>query len=181
MKKTVLVFGVISGLIMSILMVSTIPFLDRIGYDRAAIVGYTGIVIAFLMVFFGIRSYRENMGGGQITFVRGFVIGVMISIISSLFYVLTWEVVYFKFMPGFLEGMTRHAVDKQIAAGASQDAINKTLASFKELKVLYDNPLYNGLITFTEPFPVGLIVSLLSAVILRRRLPRTESAVPVHA
>ena len=71
MKKTVLTFGLISGAVSSVLMLSTALLLDRIGFDKGVIVGYTGIVLSFLLVFFGIRSYRENVGGGQITFGRG--------------------------------------------------------------------------------------------------------------
>jgi len=62
MKKTVLVFGLIAGVLMSVMMLITLPFIDRIGFDRGAVVGYTGMVLSFLLIFFGIRSYRENVG-----------------------------------------------------------------------------------------------------------------------
>ena len=70
MKKTVWTFGLISGAIMSAMMLATIPFMDRIGFDRGAIVGYASMVAAFLLVFFGIRSYRDNVAGGTIGFGR---------------------------------------------------------------------------------------------------------------
>ncbi len=76
MKKTVLTFGLISGAMSSVLMLSTVPFIDRIGFDKGVIVGYTAIVLSFLLVFFGIRSYRENVGGGQITFGRALSVGL---------------------------------------------------------------------------------------------------------
>ena len=101
MKKTVLTFGLISGVVSSLLMLLTVPFIDRIGFDRGVFVGYTAIVLSFLLVFFGIRSYRENVGGGEITFGRAFTVGILITLISCAFYVLTWEVVYFKIMPDF--------------------------------------------------------------------------------
>ncbi len=82
MKKTVLTFGLISGAVSSVLMLSTALFLDRIGFDKGVIVGYTGIVLSFLLVFFGIRSYRENVGGGQITFGRALSVGLLITLIS---------------------------------------------------------------------------------------------------
>ena len=66
MKKTILVFGLISGALSSLMMVLTVPFLDKIGFDKGECIGYTAIVLSFLLVFFGIRSYRDNVGNGQI-------------------------------------------------------------------------------------------------------------------
>ena len=70
MKKTIVTFGLISGAISSLMMVATVPFADRIGFDKGAVIGYTSIVLSFLLVFFGIRSYRHNAGNGQITFTK---------------------------------------------------------------------------------------------------------------
>src|SRR5258706_13691071 len=103
MKKTVVTFGLISGVISSLMMVATVPFADRIGFDRGAIVGYTAIVLSFLLVFFGIRSYRDNVGKGQITFSKAFAVGISITVISCIFYVVTWEILYFNFLPAFMD------------------------------------------------------------------------------
>jgi len=91
MKKTVLVFGLISGAVAAALMFLTLPFADRIGFERGYIVGYTTIILSFLLVFFGIRSYRENIGGGSITFGRAFAVGILITLISCVCYVVAWE------------------------------------------------------------------------------------------
>src|SRR5689334_9333143 len=84
MKKTVLTFGLISGAVSSLMMVATVPFADRIGFDKGAVVGYTSIVLSFLLVFFGIRSYRDNAGNGQITFTKAFAVGITITVISCI-------------------------------------------------------------------------------------------------
>ena len=81
MKKIVITFGLISGAILSLMMVATIPFMDRIGFQRAEVIGYTTMVLSFLMVFFGIRSYRDAIGG-SITFGRAFKVGILITLIS---------------------------------------------------------------------------------------------------
>ena len=107
MKKTVLTFGLISGALSAALLLVTIPFADKIGFDKGEILGYTGIVLSALMVFFGIRSYRENIGGGRLTFGRGLAIGLLITAISSTCYVGTWEIVYYKFMPDFSDKICR--------------------------------------------------------------------------
>src|SRR5262249_17654849 len=102
MKKTILIFGLISGALAALMMSITIPFQDKIGLDHSYVIGYTTIVLAMLFTFFGIRSYRDNIGKGQITFGKAFAIGICITIISCLFYVATWEVIYYNFMPDFM-------------------------------------------------------------------------------
>jgi len=66
MKKTVLTFGAISGVIVSLIMLLTVPFHDQIGFDNGYIVGYTSMLAAFLLIYFGVRSYRDNVAGGSV-------------------------------------------------------------------------------------------------------------------
>jgi len=168
MKKTVLTFGLISGALSSAMMLATLPFLDRLGFDRGAILGYTLIVLSFLLVFFGIRSYREQ-AGGHLTFGRGFVVGLLITVISCLFYVATWELIYFKLAPGFAEKYSTYMVEHLRASGASAQVIDAKVEEMRAFKQMYDQPLMNALITFTEPFPIGLLVTVVSAVSLRKK------------
>jgi hypothetical protein len=171
MKRTVLVFGVISGVVSSLMMFLTLPLIDRgtINFENGEVIGYTAILLSFLLVFFGIRSYRENVGGGTITFGRAFAVGILITLISCVFYVLSWEILYFNFMPDFTQKYTAAMVAKARASGASDAAIAARVQQMGQMKKLYDNPLTNAAITFIEPFPVGLVVTLVSAGILRRR------------
>ena len=171
MKKTILTFGLISGAISALLMAAYVPFLDRIGHDRGAYFGYTGIVLSFLLVFFGIRSYRDNVGSGQISFGRGFAIGICITLITCVCYVVAWEVIYYNFMPDFWDKYAAYEVGKLQASGASQAAVQAKLEEVNKFKQLYTNPLINGAFTFIEPFPVGLVMTLASAAILRRKPP----------
>jgi hypothetical protein len=176
MKKTILTFGLISGAIASLLMVATVPFLHNIGSEKGAIVGYTGIVLSFLLVFFGIRSYRDNDGAGQITFGKGFLIGISITLIMCVCYVATWEVLYFHFLPGFMDKYSAHVVAKLQASGASAAAVQAKMEEMQRFNKLYQNPLFNSLMTFIEPFPVGLVITLVSAAVLRRKSPRISPA-----
>lgn len=172
MKKTILIFGLISGILSSIFMMATVPFMDNIGHGNAGLlIGYTGMVLAFLLVFFGIRSYRDNMANGRITFGRAFAIGICITLISCAFYVVTWEIIYFKFMPNFMDNYGNYTIETLKASGASAAAIQAKIQELQKLKILYKNPLYNAAMTFIEPFPVGLLITLLSAAILRRKSP----------
>ena len=124
MKKTVLTFGLISGAVSAAMMLITIPLVDRIGWEKGEYLGYTVIVLAALMVFFGVRSYRENAGGGRMTFGRGFAVGILIALISSACYVGTWEFIYYKLTPDFAEKYAAHMVEHAKASGASQQKID---------------------------------------------------------
>ena len=168
MKKTVLTFGVLSGLVSSALMLGTVPFMHRIGFDLGLVVGYTGIVLSFLLVSFGIRSYRER-SGGALTFTRGFTVGILITLISCVFYVATWQLIYFKLQPGFMDQWEAHAVERVRAEGGGPEKIEATRRQLRSFKEAYDNPLTNAAYTFIEPFPVGLLVTVVSAAVLRRR------------
>jgi hypothetical protein len=170
MRKVVFTFGLIGGVLISAMMLITIPFEDKIGFDHGAIVGYTTMVASFLLVYFGIRSYRNNVGGGRITFGRAFVVGILITLITCMFYVVTWQVMYFGFMPDFMTRYGAHAVEQLRASGASQAAIQAKLAEMQKYKEIEDNPLTNAAMTFLEPFPVGLLITLISAAVLRKKV-----------
>ena len=169
MKKTVLTFGLISGAILSAMMLLTLPFLDVIGFDRGAIVGYTSMVLAFLLIYFGVRSYRDNIAGGTVRFGRAFAVGALIAVVASLCYVATWEVIYFRFAPDFMTKYQAHILEKARADGESPEALAQKKAELDKFAVLYRNPAINAAYTFLEPLPVALIVALVSAGVLSRR------------
>ena len=172
MKKTILTFGLISGAISSLMMMATVPFADRIGFDKGLVIGYTSIVLSFLLVFFGIRSYRDNEGNWQISFLKAFAVGISITLISCICYVVTWEILYYNFLPDFMDKYGAHMIEKAKASGASGAAVQAQVRKYKEM---YDNPLLNAAMTFIEPFPIGLIITLISAAVLRRK-PRAQGA-----
>jgi uncharacterized protein DUF4199 len=166
MKKTVLTYGLISAVVAAVLLLAHLPFMD--GGAKALILGYTGIVLSSLLIFFGVRSYRENVGNGKISFGRGLAVGILIALFSAAGYVAAWEVVYFS-NPGIAD----HIFDKQIddlkAQGAPQAQIDAAVVQNESFKKLYSNPFVNVAFTFLEPFPVGVLMTLISAVILRRK------------
>jgi hypothetical protein len=168
MKRVVLVFGLISGAISSALMFLTMPLVDSgaVSHSSALIIGYTSILLSMLLVFFGIRSYRENVGG-TISFGRAITVGLMITLISCAFYVASWEIVYYKLMPDFGAKATAHTIDAMRQKGATEAAIAVKKKELEKMWAMLDNPLINAAMTFIEPFPVGLIVTLVSAAILR--------------
>lgn len=169
MKKTVWTFGLIAGGILSLVMAVTTPFHDKIGFEYAALIGYTTMVAAFLMIFFGVRSYRDSVGRGSVGFGRALAVGTLIVVVASACYVATWEVIYFTSGSDFAAKYSAHVIEKERASGASQAEIDKKVADMQKWAELYKNPAINAAITFLEPLPVGLIVALVSAAVLRRR------------
>ena len=178
MRKTILTFGLISGAIASVLMLATVPFMHRIGFEKYGyFIGYTGMVLSFLMVFFGIRSYRDNVNNGEIGFGKAFAVGIAITVISCICYVVTWEILYFNFLgPGFMDQYAAHAIEKAKASGASPQELQAQAQQMQKLMRLYQNPFFNSLMTFIEPFPVGLVITLISAAILRRKNQKAQAA-----
>jgi len=168
MKKIVLTYGLISGAIGAALLLAHVPFMGSLDYNTSLIVGYTGIVLSGLLIFFGVRSYRENAGGGKISFGRGFSVGILIALISAACYVATWEVVYFS-NPGIADHVFDKPIQDMKAAGAPQEKIDAAEREMESFKKLYSNPVANAAFTFIEPFPVGLILTVISAFVLRRK------------
>jgi len=168
MKKIVLTFGLISGAIISALMLATVPFMHKIGMSGGMVIGYTTMVLAFLLVFFGIRSYRENIGEGCISFGRAVSVGLLIMLIGCACYVISWEFIYFNFMPDFAEKYAAFVIENMRANGASPAELAQKMAEMKRFQVMYNNIFFNVAMTFLEPLPVGLIMTFISALILRR-------------
>src|SRR5687768_11192249 len=123
MKKIVLTFGLLSGLVSAMLMFFTVLFIDRIGWDKGVVVGYTGIVLSLLFVFFGVRSYRDNHLGGKITFGKAFGVGLLITLVSCLFYVIAWEIEYATLFSDFTDKYAAFAMEQARASGADAAAM----------------------------------------------------------
>jgi hypothetical protein len=168
-KKIVLTFGLIAGVILSVLMVITFALRDQIGFDNGMVVGYTTMVASLLMVYVGIRTYRDTVLGGRIRFWPAVKVGLLISLIATVFYVATWEAMYYRFMPNYMKEYAAHSIEKARNAGASAADLAKQQKEFDEFEVMYRNPLVNIGFTMLEPSPIVLLVTLVSAGLLSRR------------
>lgn len=180
MKKLVLKYGLGSGAILATMVAVMVPLCMTASIDQGELVGYSAMVLAFLLVFFGIRSYREA-AGGAISFGKAFQVGILITVVASAVYVVSWEIVYFNFFPDFLDQYQSNLLEKMRAQGETAAAIEAARVEMAEFAKLYANPLFNVGVTFLEVFPVGLIVTLVSAAILRRRPGAAQPATPVTA
>lgn len=178
LRNIVLRFGLLSGVILLADSAVLLPLCMKgiVNFEHNEVIGYTAMVLAFLMVFFGIRTYRETVAGGAISFGKAFQVGILICLVTCAMYVISWEITYFNFFPDFLEKYNASVLAKMHARGASAADIQKRAAQLAEVGKHYHNLFYNSAITFMEVFPVGLIVTLVSAAILRRKPPQGAPA-----
>ncbi len=168
MFRMIVRYGVIAGLIVGIPMFVFTDFgrstgLDKYGY----LIGYTTMLIALSTIFIAIKKHRDTALGGVIRFWPALGIGLGISFVAGIFYVLAWEAVldigHFDFANLYAQSM----IDAAKAKGLTGDALAKAVADAEQFKASYANPLYRIPETFIEIFPVGVLVSLVSAALLR--------------
>jgi hypothetical protein len=176
MKKVVLIYGLVSGVVSAILLVATIPYINSADFRKGDVLGYASIVLTVLLVFFGVRSYRENAARAGLSFGRGFAVGILITLISCGCHVVTFQMIYFKFVPDFGDRFAACMVERAKTSGGDPRKIDETAKTAQRLKQLYDKPGTNAAVAFAEAFPVGLIATILSAVILRRRESKDENS-----
>jgi hypothetical protein len=171
MKKTVLICGVIAGLISTSLFIG-LMLLGKAGDDQfkhGMIYGYTLMILAFSFIFVGTKITRDKYSGGGISFAKAFRVGLYITLIASTIYVIVWLIDYYVFIPDFAEKYGAHVLESMKASGATPAEIARQGAANSRFSEMYKNPLFNALITYSEIVPVGLIVSLISAWALRRK------------
>ena len=170
MKKNIIVFGLIAGLIccLNLLAVTLIGNKDFV-FDHGMWIGYASMLLAFSLIFVAVKNYRDLYNHGLISFGKAFKIGLYITLIASTVYVVAWLIDYYYFIPDFAEKYSAHMVQKLRDSGASEAEISKQTAEMAGFQRMYKNPFFNALITYTEILPVGLLVSLACALILKRK------------
>ena len=168
MRKVVLTYGLISGLIVSLLMVITFSLIpSNSDFSHSYLVGYAGMLIALSMIFFAIKSHRDNNLGGSISWGRGFMIGLYVSIIAGVLYVISWKIFSSIYMPDFWDQYGKHTLDAMTKKGASAAEIAETTKQIEYYKHM--PAVVEWGMTFLEIFPVGLLISAVCAMILRRK------------
>ena len=173
MKRNIIIYGLIAGIVVSILMLFSINYIShvdrKVDYNTSLLIGYASMLIAFSLVYVGIRNYRDKYNGGIISFGKAFKIGSMIVLIASTMYVVAWLIDYFFFIPDFMEKFSAQELDNLKESGASQIEIDKETIKMENMVKMFKNPLFNAMMTYAEILPVGLIVTLISSLILKRK------------
>jgi len=169
MKKTVFTYGGFSGLIIATFMViSTAIICGNPDSDFGAesmIIGFAGIALAFSLIFFGTKNYRDKLNNGAITFGQAFKVGILITLISSTIYVLVWLVDYYCFFPDFIEQYSA----KMLKAAKTPEEAQKINEDLSFTRAAYKTPIGIILLTYAEIFPWGLLLTLISTFVFKRK------------
>lgn len=172
MKKNVLVFGFISGLVVSIIMTISMIYMSKnpdAGHGAGSmIIGYLSMLVAFSLIFVAVKNYRDKQNLGVLSFGKAFGMGLLIALIGSTMYVIAWALVYNFYMPDFMEKYCAQIIESAKTT-ATPAQLQKTIEEMNQTKAMYKNPLYFSMFTYMEILPVGFIVSLLTALILKRK------------
>ena len=177
MKKNVIVCGVIAGLICTGWWMGVIAFSGGAHLENGMFYGFASMILAFSLIFVAIRNYRDNYNHGVVSFGKGFTIGLYITLIASTMYVVSWLIAYFYFIPDFDEKYTEHILQGMQKSGASQAAIDAKASEMAEMWKNYQNPVICALFTYMEILPVGLLISLIAALILKRKVVKQDAVV----
>lgn len=173
MKRTILVFGLIAGFIASTFMAASMVWVSNHsttevadGMDYGMFIGYASMLVAFSFIFVAIKTYRDKHQGGTITFWQGCKIGLMIALIGSTMYVITWAFVYKYILPDFMTNYLNAAIEAAKSSGKSEAEIAALVKETAGLAEFYSTPLGFTLYTYVEILPVGILVTLISSLIL---------------
>lgn len=171
MKKIVLIYGAIAGAIAGGMLFISTPLVrdGMLSFDTGTLVGYTTMVVALSMVFFGVKSYRDQHLGGAITFGKALAVGALITLVASCVYALVWEICFHTVATGFMDGMVNYYLEEKRAQGATAAELEAYTREMNDMVVMYQNPFIRFGMTVLEILPVGAILTLLSAALLRKK------------
>lgn len=168
MLRTILVYGVISGaVVIGVMVAGIVAAGDAGGASSSQVFGYLVMLIALSTIFIAVKRHRDRERGGVIAFWPAFGLGLAIAGVAGVVYVIGWEAYLAVSDASFIETYAEGQIDKKREAGASEAEIEALRSSLDDLVAQYQNPLFRMPITFTEIFPVGALIALLSALILR--------------
>ena len=170
MKRLILTYGLISGGIVAASMVWGIMVSASDGESMATLeyVGYLIMLVALSVIFIGIKKYRDQELGGVITFGTGMLVGLGISVVAAIIYVVTWEIYLAQTDHAFINDYIADAIASKKAAGISGADLDAAIAELDKMREQYAKPLYRIGVTFLEILPVGILISLISAAVLRK-------------
>lgn len=167
MKKIILVYGSICGAVIISSMLIGMWAGAGNGSGVPQWVGYLIMLVAMVMIFVGIKRYRDQQFGGVIRFWPAFGLGLAISFVASIIYVLGWEISLYLGDYSFIEEYVANSIKAKQEAGITGAELEAYLAKMQAIKLQYAKLFFRLPMTFVEIFPVGFLVSLLSAAILR--------------
>lgn len=178
MTRMILIFGTAAGLIVAVPMRLLLANAQPGSAATSHFTGYLIMLLALSLIFFGVKRLRDRELGGVIRFVPALLAGLGISAVAGVIYVIGWEITLAVTDFAFVDSYSTAAVQAARAKGASATEVEAVIAKMDEFRRQYANPFIRLPITFIEIFPVGVLISLISAALLRnsRFLPARTPA-----
>ena len=178
MLRNILTFGVIAGLIVCANFVLVLVAIPGLRHQHSVFYGYLVMLVALSMVFLAVKRYRDRNLGGVIKFLPALGVGLGVSVVAGVIYTLGWEVCLVATHYAFADDYGAAMLNAARAKGASPAHLAEIAAQMQAFKAQYANPFYRLPMTFVEIFPVGVLISLISAALLRnsRFLPARAAA-----
>jgi len=169
MQRIILTYGLIAGLVVGIplFLMGTLMADNPPSGTVGMAIGYLIMLVAFTAIFAAVKQYRDQVCGGAIRFLPAFGMGVAITLVASLGYVLAWEAVLAVNGGDYIAQMGARMIEEHRAGGATATEVAALGAQIAQMQDYYANPVLRLLITMSEILPVGLIVALVAALLLR--------------
>lgn len=170
MKKIILIYGGISGVIVSTFMAFTM--LNSKGCemsDANMLKGYASMMVAFSLIFFAVKRFRDDEGSKGLTFGKAFLLGLGVALFTSTMYVTTWMFIYQLYMPDFMTLFAAKAIEKAKAAHMSAKELKAKIDEMNGYVEMYKNPVMVFFFTYLEIMPLGIVLSLIAALIFKRK------------
>ena len=170
MKKTIIICGLIGGLIsVGWFVLSEQLFSNHMSIETRTYFGYATMIVGLSVIFVAVKNYRDNYNDGIISFGKALRIGLLITLIASTVYVAVWMIDFKWFIPDYFDKFKLQVLADMKANGATAARIKEKTTEINGYIKIYKNPLYNALFTYMEIVPVGIVISLIAALILKRK------------
>jgi hypothetical protein len=167
MLNRILVYGLVAGVVVAVPMFASVLTWRGDSDPPSALIGYTIMLVALSLVFVAVKRHRDVAQGGVIKFLPALGMGLAISVVAGVIYVAAWELTLAVSGFDFAGKYAEHLIAQQRANGVSGETLAAFQAEMESFKTSYANPLFRVPMTFAEIFPVGVLVSLISAALLR--------------
>jgi len=168
MKNLIFIYGTIAGIVVSLMLVFSFSG-GEMDYEQEQFIGYLTMIIAFSTIFIAIKTHRDKNLDGVIGFGKAFKLGLGITLVASVIYVIAWMIISNTIAKDFMSEYFQQSITKLKNSGLPQAEIDEKIAEMEYFRELYKNPLINVGMTFLEIFPVGLVISIISALVLKRK------------
>lgn len=173
MKKNILRYGLMSGICVALFMSFSIAYCySKNSFEGSMLLGYTAMLLSLSLIFVGVKNYRDKHNGGIISFGSAFLMALYMALIASTLYVVGWMIAYYNFFPDFMDKLEAYQLSSAKVSQMAPDEVAGVRAQIKTFKEWYATPIGVAGATYMEILPIGLVVSLITALILKRKTPQ---------